>query len=201
MANSFVANVLDPEGARALADHAQIEQVLRGRKYKLVFQPIFNLCSGRVSAVEALARFGGPRSTPDVWFAQAHRVGLGVELEVALVEAAVAELGRLPENSLMAVNAGPEALASGAITDALQGVDASRVVVELTEHAAVKDYPHLLECLRSCAGGARLAIDDAGAGFASLMHILKLAPDFIKLDRELISGSISIPSGAPWRSR
>ncbi len=190
LANSFVANVLDPEGARALKDRAQIEQVLNKREYSLVFQPIFNLCDGRVAAVEALARFGGPASPPpDVWFAQAHRVGLGIELEVALLQAAIAELGRLPANVLMAVNAGPEALASGRIADALQGVDARRIVVELTEHAAVEDYPHLLECLTGLReAGVRLAIDDAGAGFASLMHILKLAPDFIKLDRELISG-------------
>jgi EAL domain-containing protein (putative c-di-GMP-specific phosphodiesterase class I) len=190
LTNSFVANVLDPEGARTLKDRAQIERILRDRDYALVFQPIFNLRDGSVSGVEALARFGGPASPPpDVWFAQAHRVGLGIELEVALVEAALAELGRLPGNIMMAVNAGPEALASGRIAAALQGVDASRIVVELTEHAAVEDYPHLSDCLAGLREtGVRLAIDDAGAGFASLMHILKLAPDFIKLDRELISG-------------
>jgi EAL domain-containing protein (putative c-di-GMP-specific phosphodiesterase class I) len=182
--------VLDPEGARAVKDRAQIEQILAEREYSLVFQPIFNLYQGRVSGVEALARFGGPEApAPDVWFAQAHRVGLGIELEVALFKAALAELGRLPDDVALAINAGPEALASGLIAEALKGVDPSRIVVELTEHAAVEDYPQLFECLTVLRRtGVRLAIDDAGAGFASLMHILKLAPDFIKLDRELISG-------------
>ena len=61
--------------------------------------------------------------------------------------------------------------------------------MELTEQVRVDDYPllsHTLEQLRSL--GVRLAIDDTGAGFASLAHILKLAPDLIKLDRELTSG-------------
>ena len=136
------------------------------------------------------AGFGGPYAAPpDVWFARAHRVGRGLDLEVALFEAALGHLGSLPPEALLAVNAGPAALASPRISAALQSVDPARIVLELTEHEAVENYPQLagrLACLREA--GVRLAIDDAGAGFASLMHILKLAPDFIKLDRELISG-------------
>ena len=141
-------------------------------------------------AAEALARFGEEGSPPpDVWFALAHRVGLGVELELALIEAALAEISRLPEGTVISLNAGPEALASKRIPAALANVDPARVIVELTEHAAVEDYPKLCESLAGLrAAGVRLAIDDAGAGFASLMHILKLAPDFIKLDRELVCG-------------
>ena len=88
----------------------------------------------------------------------------------------------------MTVNAGPDALASRA-RRAARGRPGVRIVVELTEHAAVEDYPVLAAALGGLrAGGVRLAIDDAGAGFASLMHILRLAPDFIKLDRQLIWG-------------
>jgi EAL domain-containing protein (putative c-di-GMP-specific phosphodiesterase class I) len=186
----FVANVLDPDGARALKDRVQIERILHERDFALVFQPIFDLGEGGIFGVEALARFGGTGSPPpDVWFAQAHSVGLGIELEVALVVAAVAELKRLGGDVVLAVNAGPEALISGGIEGALRGVDPTRIIVELTEHAAVADYQRLSESLAGLrSSGVRLAIDDAGAGFASLMHILKLAPDFIKLDRELISG-------------
>jgi len=186
----FLANVLDPAGAEEQAERECIQQILERADYALVFQPIFDLAGGALCGVEALARFGGPDAAPpDVWFARAHRVGRGLDLEVALFEAALGHLGSLPPEALLAVNAGPAALASPRISAALQSVDPARIVLELTEHEAVENYPQLagrLACLREA--GVRLAIDDAGAGFASLMHILKLAPDFIKLDRELISG-------------
>ncbi len=189
-AGRFVVNVLDPEAGRTHDERARIERILEQADYSLVFQPIFDLARGQVFGLEALARFGGEGCPPpDVWFEQAHGVGLGVELEVALFEAAIARLAALPGDVLLAINAGPEALASPRITAAVKSVDPARIIIELTEHAAVEDYPQLavrLAALRDC--GVRLAIDDAGAGFASLMHILKLAPDFIKLDRELISG-------------
>jgi EAL domain-containing protein (putative c-di-GMP-specific phosphodiesterase class I) len=186
----FVVNVLDPEAARELDTRSRIEAILEQRAYRLLFQPIFDLERGGPFAAEALARFGGTDSPPpDVWFAEAHQVGLGVELELALIEAALTALAKLPKQTVLAVNAGPEALSSPRITEALQRVDPSRVIVELTEHAAVEDYPRLAECLAGLrAAGVSLAIDDAGAGFASLMHIVKLAPDYIKLDRELVSG-------------
>lgn len=189
-AGQFVANVLDPRGAEQSAARAQIERVLRTGDFSLVFQPIFDLDSGEAFAAEALTRFADGRGRPpDEWLAQAHRVGLGVDLEVAIVEAAVAYMDRLPGASLMTLNAGPQALASSRITNALARLDAERVVIELTEQVEVDDYPQLSDVLRGLrATGVRLAIDDAGAGFASLMHILKLAPDFIKLDRELIRG-------------
>jgi EAL domain-containing protein (putative c-di-GMP-specific phosphodiesterase class I) len=190
LAGHFVAGVLNPEGAEEIAARERVAGVLAEESYELAFQPIFALDSGRPVGCEALARFGGGEGPPpDVWLAEAHRVGLGVELEVALIERAVACVDRLPCDSLLAVNAGPEALVSARMADALAGVDPARIVVELTEHVAVQDYPLLADALSELrARGIRLAIDDAGAGFASLMHILKLAPDFIKLDRQLISG-------------
>ena len=188
--NMFVAGVLDPRGLERVAACERIERVLAERRYEIVFQPVFDLRDGSVFAVEALARFSGePYRAPDLWLADAHAAGLGVELELALIRAALEALDRLPRGAALAVNAGPEALAGADLGALLDGVDPARVVVELTEHAAVSDYPALasaLDVLRKA--GARLAIDDAGAGFASLMHILRLAPDFIKLDRQLISG-------------
>ncbi len=190
IAGQFVANVLNPEGAKKIATHAEIERVLHACDFSVVFQPIFTLDRGGLFGVEALARFPDAQSeAPDVWLARAHEVGLGVDLEVAIVESVIAKLDQLPRQALLTVNAGPSALACGRITEALAGVDPGRIVVELTEQIKVDDYPHLACTLRGLRdSGVRLAIDDAGAGFASLMHILKLAPDYIKLDRELISG-------------
>jgi len=188
IAERFVANVLDPVGTREAAVHAWIEQLVQARDFSLVFQPIFKLETGSLLAAEALVRFsewGSKR--PEAVIAQAHRVGLGVDLEVAIVEAALAHISEMPEDALLSLNAGPTALASGRVTAALEDAEAERVIVELTEQIKVDDYPHLAGSLRALRDtGARFAIDDAGAGFASLMHILKLAPDFIKLDGELI---------------
>ncbi len=178
-----------PEPAELDAARVWVEQIVTARDFSLVFQPIFDLEHGSMLAAEALVRFSAWGSkTPQAVISLAHRVGLGVELEVAIVQAALAHLGELPPTALLSLNAGPAALASGGITEALREAPAERVVVELTEQVRVHEYPQLADTLQALrATGARLAIDDAGAGFASLMHILRLAPDYIKLDGELIS--------------
>jgi EAL domain-containing protein (putative c-di-GMP-specific phosphodiesterase class I) len=187
---TFVVGVLDPAGATTAAERAAVERMLYRSDFSLVFQPIFDLEDESLLALEALARFAGdPPERPDVWIARAHRAGLGVEVELALIEAAVAHLDHLAPDAMLAVNAGPEVLVSPRIAAVLAGSQPRRVILELTEQAVVDDYPQLAEALVELRGiGVRLAVDDAGAGWSSLMHILKLAPDFIKLDRQLTHG-------------
>jgi len=168
---------------------AEIERIVRERDFRVVLQPIFALRDGGLFAAEALVRFPDAALAPDVCLARAHEMDLGVELELAIVEVALACLPRLPRDTLLAINAGPRAIACERIADAMEAADPARLIVELTEHIAVGDYPRLASALQQLRElGVRLAVDDAGAGFASLMHILKLAPDFIKLDRELTAG-------------
>ena len=185
----FGANVPGSEEVRERAARAWVEQIVTARDFSLVFQPIFDLDDGSMLAAEALVRFSAWGSkTPQAVISLAHRVGLGVELEVAIVQAALAHLGELPRTALLSLNASPAAIASGGVTEALVEARAERVVVELTEQIRIEEHPRLAATLHELrATGARLAIDDAGAGFASLMHILRLAPDYIKLDGELIS--------------
>lgn len=156
---------------------------------EMVFQPIFSL-SGAVVGAEALARFRiAPRRGPDLWFAEAGQVGLRLELELAAAAAALNELPGLPSETYLSVNVSPKTLLSAAFRKLLKGSEPDRVVIEVTEHAPIDDYKRLNTALdRLRALGVRLAVDDAGAGFASLRHILRLAPDFIKLDRTLING-------------
>ena len=190
-AERFVANVLSPNMAVAVATRQQVEQVLAMRAFSVVFQPVFDLGSGQLSSVEALTRFHAhPYRPPDECFREAHDVGLGVELEVTAIETALASLSRIPAGAALAVNAGPETITSTALRDLLHSaVDPRRIVVELTEHVQVDDYEGLgLTLMQLRRSGIRLAIDDTGAGFASLAHILRLAPDFIKLDRALVTG-------------
>ncbi len=186
----FVANVLIAGTLGRLQSKSRMDRCLRGRGLTHAFQPVFDITGGECCAVEALARFSGqPKRSPDIWFAEAHEIGVGVELEIVSVKQALRSLPQLASGIALCVNAGPEALMTAEFLELLETSQPWRVVVELTEETRVDDYPRLsgaLKLLRSM--GARLAIDDTGAGFASLAHILKLAPDFIKLDRELTSG-------------
>ncbi|MGD0982926.1 MAG: EAL domain-containing protein [Acidimicrobiales bacterium] len=186
----FVANVLNPGALSRLETQRRIDRVLKGRGLSHVFQPVFDIKSGDCFAVEALARFSGrPKRSPDFWFAEAHALGNGVELEVMSAKGALRALSQLSGDIALCVNASPEAMISDGVRQLLERSEPGRVVMELTEEARVDDYPRLSRVLDQMRRmGVRLAIDDTGAGFASLAHILKLVPDFIKLDRELTSG-------------
>jgi EAL domain-containing protein (putative c-di-GMP-specific phosphodiesterase class I) len=95
----------------------------------------------------------------------------------------------LPDGVALSINAGPKTVTAPGFHEAILGVPAHRVIVELTEHNAIDDYPGLVDSLRSLRQkGTRISIDDTGSGYSSLAHILKLAPDLIKLDRDLVSG-------------
>jgi EAL domain-containing protein (putative c-di-GMP-specific phosphodiesterase class I)/CheY-like chemotaxis protein len=157
---------------------------------RVVWQPIRALEGGRIVGVEALARFrGSPRRGPGRWFEEATEVGLRSELELAAAERALAGLEALPRELYLSVNVSPRTLAGAAFRRLCASVDGERVVIEVTEHAPIENYERLNQVLARIRGlGVRLAIDDAGAGFASLRHILRLDPDFIKLDGSLIAG-------------
>ncbi len=139
---------------------------------------------------EALARFAQPPvRPPDVWFAEAASVGLGIELELTALDMALEQLHRLPADLYLSLNASAETIVSEQFRSILAGVPAERIVLELTEHTPIDDYLRFdrsIQDLRS--RGVRLAVDDAGAGFSSFRHILDLHPDVIKLDIGLTRG-------------
>jgi EAL domain-containing protein (putative c-di-GMP-specific phosphodiesterase class I) len=186
----FVANVLHPGIVQDHATRKRIRRVLDEDDFTIAVQPIVRLDSGALVGAEALARFPSPPAQgPDRWFADAYAAGLGAQLELAAARKAIALLDELPPQAYLSVNIGPEVLATPEFTDLVTGADAERLVIELTEHFAVEDYERLRAALcRLRRAGARLAIDDTGAGFASLAHILKLSPEIIKLDRDLARG-------------
>lgn len=169
---------------RRRRDIGRIREVLEGAALSTVFQPIVALATGRVVAAEALARFDTrTRWTPDVWFREAARVGLGVELDFAAATRAVSQLGQLPEDVRLHVNLIPETILSGRAGEALASAPPERLVVELTEHTPIRDYAELNRALAPLReAGVGLAVDDVGAGFASMRHLLTVAPDQFKLD-------------------
>ena len=184
---AFVANVVCPDAAYQWAARDRIEQALTGAGLTIVLQPIVSLLSGTVVEVEALARFAGPPARgPERWFAEAASVGLGRPLELLAIERALALLPGLPAPLRMAVNAGPDTFCSPELLGLLETSTPSRVVVELTEHVGIENYPGLRRACKELRRlGAEVAIDDTGTGFASLSLVLEVAPEFIKLDREL----------------
>lgn len=186
----FIANVIRPEVPPVIDLRQRIESVLDAGSFEMLYQPIVELGNGALVAAEALARFTTtPYRPPDVWFAEAEQAGLGVELELAAVRSALAPLPFLPAHLKISVNVGAAALTSDELAGIVESAGPERVILELTEHLKVEDYPklsaHLAPLRRQ---GAFLAIDDTGAGISSLTHVLKLAPDVIKLDREIASG-------------
>jgi EAL domain-containing protein (putative c-di-GMP-specific phosphodiesterase class I) len=165
----------------------QVRRVLDANELSLVLQPIRSLRDNRILGFECLSRFAGPEGySPDIWFAKAESVGLGLDLELRAVSRGLALLSRLPPRLYLTLNVAPATIASQALADMLCAVDGRRVVLEITEHATVEDYDALKLALVKLRGaGVRLAVDDAGAGYASLRHILALQPDIIKLDISL----------------
>lgn len=176
---------LATEQARALA--SQVAGALEPGAIQAVYQPIADLGTLRVVGYEALARVSAePARGPDAWFAAAEEAGMRVELELAAVRAAVAGFNDLPSDAFLALNVSPATAVAEELAVILLSVPADRIMLEITEHAPVLDYDALAGGLAAFrARGGRLAVDDAGAGFASLRHILRLAPDLIKLDISL----------------
>lgn len=167
-----------------------IRRTIANRSLETHFQPIVNLRSGTAIGTEALSRFpNGPLRSPDVWFAEAASVGLGVDLELTAMEMALEQIRRLPSGLYLSLNASVETIVSEAFRATLDDAPAERIVLELTEHTPVANYQEFaqkIERLRS--DGVRLAVDDAGSGFSSFNHILNLKPDIIKLDIALTRG-------------
>jgi diguanylate cyclase (GGDEF)-like protein len=153
-----------------------------------VFQPLVDLNTGRTIGYEALSRFNSELNrSPDAWFNQAQACGRGLQLETAAIRAALSAPHR-PPGTYLSLNFSPSAIASSKILQVLPQ-DLSSVVIEITEHELAAEDGALEEGIeRLRARGARIAVDDAGSGYAGLKQLMRVQPDVIKLDRALIEG-------------
>lgn len=166
---------------------AGIQAILDDRGFAPSFQPIIDLGSGAVLGYEALTRFSDGRR-PDLAFAAAVQAGLGIDLEVATLTAAIeAAQAVLPSVAYLSLNVSPGLIHSGHLGRLLAG-QKRRIVLEITEHVAISDYSELRRELTALGPTVGLAVDDAGAGYASFRHILELAPESVKLDIGLVRG-------------
>ncbi len=185
--------------ARAEVQRAEIEAVLSDPETAIqhVFQPIVDLRSGLVASYEALSRFTDSTRPPNAWFAQAHACGLGIELELATARAQLAMPGR-PPGTRLSINLSPSALLSSEVEALLASSDLTQLTIEMTEDELIAEGRALEDRLEELRfRGARLAVDDLGAGYAGLRHVMRLRPNVLKIDRSLVDGVSTDPAKAP----
>ena len=171
-------------GGGGAVRRGQVVDAIGGVGLRMHYQPLVDLHTNRVLAYEALARFTGhPDVTPDGWFRHAGEMGLREELELTALRCALRALDDLKDEVSVCINLSQAGMMSPHLPAALSQVPLERVVLELTEQEEVSDYMAMNRALlRMRADGMRLAVDDAGAGFSSMRHIISLQPDMIKLD-------------------
>lgn len=156
----------------------------------IAFQPVVSVASGKVVGYEALSRFPEGSGSPLTWFRDATVAGVAGELELAAIDNALAAMGHLPSNAYVSINASADTIRTANLLGRLSPHLASRsIYLELTEHHRIDDFAAVAETLEEVrAAGVRLAIDDVGAGFASLLPVVELRPDVLKTDNSLTQG-------------
>jgi EAL domain-containing protein (putative c-di-GMP-specific phosphodiesterase class I) len=189
MLAELIVDELGHERAHAQHRH-DVAALLASEAVTMAVQPVVDLTDGRCLGFEALSRFPEPFARPDVAFALAREVGLGLELERLAVRSAWALLPQLRADQFLSVNLSPDVtLELAGSADDYPDLSLSQLVLEITEHAVIDSYEALRNALERLRGiGLRVAIDDVGAGYASLHHVVELQPDFIKIDRSLVHG-------------
>ena len=178
-------DVVDRTEARRGRDH--IGDIIASRAFRPVFQPIVELANNGIVGYEALTRFTDG-ANPELVFAEAAAVGLGMELETVTLEAALAAAKGLPKSAWLNLNASPALILAGEPLRTILHESRRRLVLEVTENAVIADYAAFKAAMATLGPKVEFAVDDTGAGFASLRHIVELSPTFVKLDRSLIAG-------------
>ena len=187
---SIASAVLGPSissRAQLSRSRAHIQAIIDEAAFHPVFQPIVDLTSLRTIGYEALTRFDDG-TEPDAQFGAAAAVGLGVELEVAALRAALTAASALPTPPWLNVNASPSVVLAREPLRSLVAGYSGLLVLEVTEHAVISDYTVFREAVGALGSNLQIAVDDAGAGFASLRHIVELRPHIVKIDRSLVAG-------------
>lgn len=169
---------------------ADVDAIIARSGVHAEFQPVIDLARASVVGYEALARFDSPVRSPLPWFDAARQHGRLEELEALALRRALDARAILPSNTFLTVNISPALIDTPRIREVWADFPSlGAVIVELTEHERIDSYADLEPALnRLRSAGALVAIDDAGAGYSGLQHVLSLRPDVIKLDRTLVEG-------------
>jgi PAS domain S-box-containing protein len=175
------------------SERLSLRRIVRNAAFEPVFQPVVHVAGGGVVGYELLTRFsdGIP---PQERFGAARAVGLGRQLEIATLRYGLNAAAQLPPGAWLSVNVGPDLLGDARTLKRLL-VDVNReVIIELTEHEVIADYAAVRVVVEQLGPGVSLAVDDAGAGYASLRHILELRPRYVKIDAGIVRGMDGDPA-------
>ena len=170
-----------------ITKRARIRRVLDRGELEIVFQPIVALDSRAIVGYEALSRFGGePHRGPEAWFAEAHEVGLGPELELAAIGWPASARACSPGMFMARERVAGDRRQRLELLTLLADCQVHEVVPEVTEHARWRTTAASGWRSPACARWARAwRWTTPAAGFASLRHILELDAELIKLDGSL----------------
>lgn len=188
-------HAVDRRNAPQPHEQAALDRVLRGEGLSAVVQPIVDVRNGTVHAYEALARFERPlgEAGPLDWFALAERLGQRGALERACLKLGLELFASRPHGTLVSVNISAPVLLDALTASMLLGApgaehDLDGLIIEITEETLVHREMDLAEAIAPLrARGARLAVDDVGAGYSGLRQITAVLPSYLKLDRSLIT--------------
>jgi EAL domain-containing protein (putative c-di-GMP-specific phosphodiesterase class I)/DNA-binding NarL/FixJ family response regulator len=168
-------------------DRDSLRDRYREHRFSTHFQPIAELASGNTVGYEALTRWDdGTRA--DLPFAEARRLDLALEMEIETIRAALTAAAELPSGAWLSVNISAETILEYTPLPELLTETRRSIVLELTEHQRIRDYEQLRSRLATLGRHVRVAVDDAGAGYSTLQHVLALQPAFVKLDLSWIRG-------------
>lgn len=176
---------------------AELEGHIAADRVQIVFQPQFNLVSGRIVGVEALARLPGCDDARNL-FARAAASGLDERLSHLVQRKALRIVGKwagVLGGFGIAINVLPEDIAREGFSRSLlseieaAGLDPARVTIEITENTLIANHDRVAARLsRLRDEGVKIAVDDFGTGFASLAYLSSLPLDLVKIDGGLIAG-------------
>lgn len=175
---------------------------------EVYFQPKIELSTGRATGCEALARWKYNNSwiNPELFIEIAEQGGFIDQLDAVVTKQVLdraVEAEQRGINLLFSINMSPTELRSHKQIDTLftliqeRGLNPEQIQIEITEQNPVNNYQFFDEHLSDLkAFGVKVALDDFGKGYSSLMHIVKLSIDTIKIDKEFVSDFLTNPSSA-----
>jgi diguanylate cyclase (GGDEF)-like protein len=187
--STYVGQSLSGHGERSA--RGALARLIEGEGLTMAVQPIVDLRTGAVHAYEALARLGqGDAGGPLQWFSLADEFGQRDALERACLRSALELFAARPAGMRLSVNlSAPVLLDRRTLRILDQPGDLSGLIIEVTEEALVQSDAQLSAAMAPLrARGARLAVDDVGAGYSGLRQLTTVHPSYLKLDRSLVSG-------------
>lgn len=199
----------DTSNIRHLTLTGELRQAIEGDELEVAYQPIIDLTTGKIHAVEALARWTHPRLGqihPGEFIAQAERTGMIQPLTARILDASLRQMRKWGEQNhdfSVCLNISPRILHDAHFPMALQGVVdeygliTQRLTLEITETAIFFDPDNAMRILNQLRElGFQIAIDDFGTGYSSLSYLQKMPLDELKIDQSFIREIHTNPADA-----